>query len=120
MPPIGIAPVLPFLWRWRITRVAIEPQFNAIMVKLFAPQQSSERLPLHSPGIFTQIGSLHHRVKLIRLFYALLKNRIKVFKRCFKRRVGEAYLQRKGFAGRENLLKMSGSFCPFLRRVDAV
>ena len=53
MTPAGIAGVLAFVRRRRLVRIAIEPLIDDVVIELFAPKQSRERLPLHSALLFT-------------------------------------------------------------------
>ena len=51
VPPFAVAPALAALGRW-VDRVAFEPLFDVVVVKLLGPQHSGECLALHAALLF--------------------------------------------------------------------
>src|ERR1044071_2024772 len=47
MTPLGVAPVVTFLWRRRKSRIAFEPLLHDVVIELLAPKHSGQRLALN-------------------------------------------------------------------------
>src|SRR5262245_66200388 len=66
--PIAVAPVLPVLWRRRLSRIAIEPMLHIEVIKLLVPQHSGEGLTLYSPHVLVdKIGRASCRERMYML-----------------------------------------------------
>ena len=71
--PVVVASVKTLARRCRAGRIALEPAFDYIVVKLLRPKQPSQRLPHHPAAIFGNLRRENGAVKLISLGDALRK-----------------------------------------------
>src|SRR6185437_16509783 len=61
----------PLRWRLRLCGIAREPGLHFVVIRLFTPQQSRERLPLRLSPIVAQVLADARREKFVRLFNSL-------------------------------------------------
>src|SRR5258708_13362669 len=67
MLPLGVATVLPFVWRRELAGVAVDPLADVVVKKLFRPNHAGERLALDVARVGIDVVRLQSRVKLISL-----------------------------------------------------
>ena len=117
MLPIGVATVFADFGRGRLAGIALQPQFDAVMVKLLAPQQPGQGLPLHPSLVVVQIGALNGGVEGVGLGDALLEDGVEVAERICVLCIREAHLHTEGFTRRDDGLEVRRDLRPDLRRI---
>src|SRR5437870_4511426 len=81
MQPLVIAPESTRIWRWRSSRITIEPHIHVVVVELLAPEEPCERLSLHVACILRQRCATERFVKGVCFGLPLLEELFGIGKR---------------------------------------
>ena len=90
MTPLGVAGVFAFIRRRREGRIPLEPLLYDVMIKLFTPKHSRQRLALDRAMLRAQTIGCERRVKFVGLARTFRKQIIEVRKRA-KRFLARTY-----------------------------
>src|SRR5205814_9990535 len=78
MTPLCVAAVLSLRRRRWLTRIALEPILNYVVVELLRPKHSGQRLAMNEFVVGTQTGSLESGVKFVRFIFPGSKNGVEM------------------------------------------
>ncbi len=120
MGPICVTPARSGFGWGRLAWITFEPELDAVVVELLAPQQSGEGLALNVPLVLTQIGALDDGIELICLLDTLRENGVKVLEGIIVRHVCETYAHGEGLLGRKGRLEVRGYLGTFTFSVHPV
>src|SRR5580700_8312098 len=112
---------------WRLRRIAIQPAFDVVMIRLAVPKQSGEGLALHVDGISAHTFAFEAHIEFVRFLFSLLEDAVEVRVENLGRRdarwqplIGEQQPLRDASAGWNFQLEMCGYFRPRLRGIHRV
>src|SRR5437868_4732290 len=81
MAPLGVASVLSLRRRCGLARIALEPLFDDVMIKLFGPKHPRQRLAMDELMLGAQTRWLQSRVEFVCFSPARAEDRVEMFKR---------------------------------------
>ena len=123
MPPLVVATVEALTGRLWLARIAVQPLFDHVMVKLFVPEETGQGLALNRAILFVQSFWRKLGVKLVCFRPPQFEHRIEIGERFSARFIKVArqpQSHRNCFACRNVELVVRTRFCPELRRIDDV